>query len=75
MKRLTRRDPYNSAVYAQSDSTSIRNRLAEYEEAEERGEIMAVSAAERRFLLLIRSATPEAQTGACKILEGGSEKC
>ena len=75
MKRLTRRDQYTGAVYAQTDSSSIRDRLAEYEEAEERGEIMAVSAAERRFLLLIRSVTPEAQTGACKILEGGSEKC
>lgn len=75
MKRLTRRDPCNGFVYAQSDSSSIRNRLAEYEEAEERGEIMAVSAAERRFLLLIRSATPEAQTGACKILEKESAKC
>lgn len=75
MKRLTRRDPYTGAVFAQTDSSSIRNKLAEYEEAEERGEIMAVSAAERRFLLLIRSATPEAQTGACKILVKESTKC
>lgn len=36
MKRLTRRDPCNGFVYAQSDSSSIRNRLAEYEEAEAR---------------------------------------
>lgn len=75
MKRLTRRDPHTGAVYAQTDNASIRERLAEYEEAEERGEIMAVSTSERRFLLLIRSATPEAQAGAFIILQKGETKC
>lgn len=59
MIRLTRRDEYTGQVFAESDNASIRNRLCEYEESDERGEIMAVSSEERQLLSLWRLAGPQ----------------
>ena len=68
MKRLTRREKYTGQVLADSDNYSIRSRLAEYEEAEENGSIMAVSAAERQLILAWRAANQSVQTGVSRML-------
>ena len=68
MKRLTRREKYTGQVLAESDNYSVRSRLAEYEDAEENGSIMAVSAAERQLILAWRAANQSVQTGVSRML-------
>ena len=78
MKRLTRRDPNTGQVYSKTDDASLRDRLAWYEEAEERGEIMAVGEAERKFILSMRLISPEKRTALLAKLaeyaEGGRSR-